>query len=180
MGLVRMWVLVANLVSTKNLINITYLFIYFCFMEGYGGYGFTSRKWGLTLDTIQSLQVVLANGTIANVSQTNYPDLFWVSILNFFFFCLRQPKKKIQFKGFLDRHYVVLLVLLVSSHLFRSKLFLSLIPRPSFHILGILVLLMPPAPRNSFRTSFRPISHRNSVQSWLSVEVPPVEESPWV
>lgn len=45
--------------------------------SGYGGYGFTSRKWGLTLDTIQSLEVVLANGTIANISQTNYPDLFF-------------------------------------------------------------------------------------------------------
>ena len=56
-------------------------FIYlFLVHEGYGGYGFTSRKWGLTLDTIQSLEVVLANSTIANVSQTNYPDLFFVSI----------------------------------------------------------------------------------------------------
>ena len=56
-------------------------FIYLLFLrEGYGGYGFTSRMWGLTLDTIQSLEVVLANGTIANVSSTNYPDLFFVSI----------------------------------------------------------------------------------------------------
>jgi hypothetical protein len=45
--------------------------------SGYGGFGFTSRKWGLTLDTIQCLDVVLANGTIATVSQTNYPDLFF-------------------------------------------------------------------------------------------------------
>ncbi|KAF8956211.1 glucooligosaccharide oxidase [Flammula alnicola] len=45
--------------------------------SGYGGYGFTSRKWGLTLDTIQSLQVVLANGAIVVASSTNNPDLFW-------------------------------------------------------------------------------------------------------
>ncbi|KAF8149346.1 glucooligosaccharide oxidase [Crassisporium funariophilum] len=45
--------------------------------SGYGGYGFTSRKWGLTLDTIQSLDIVLANGTIASASSTNQPDLFW-------------------------------------------------------------------------------------------------------
>lgn len=45
--------------------------------SGYGGYGFTSRKWGLTLDTIQSLEVVLANGTIATASLANYPDLFF-------------------------------------------------------------------------------------------------------
>ena len=63
-------------------IKMVYSFIYlFVFLhEGYGGFGFTSRKWGLTLDTIQSLEVVLANGTIANISQTNYPDLFFVSI----------------------------------------------------------------------------------------------------
>ncbi|KIM45670.1 Glucooligosaccharide oxidase [Hebeloma cylindrosporum] len=45
--------------------------------SGYGGYGFTSRKWGLTLDTIQSLDVVLANGTIVTASNSKYPDLFW-------------------------------------------------------------------------------------------------------
>ncbi|KAF8886861.1 glucooligosaccharide oxidase [Gymnopilus junonius] len=45
--------------------------------SGHGGYGFTSRKWGLTLDTITALQVVLANGTIVMVSSTNYPDLFF-------------------------------------------------------------------------------------------------------
>ncbi|CAA7263467.1 unnamed protein product [Cyclocybe aegerita] len=45
--------------------------------SGYGGYGFTSRKWGLTVDTIVSLDVVLANGTIVSASKTNYSDLFW-------------------------------------------------------------------------------------------------------
>ncbi|PPQ74535.1 hypothetical protein CVT24_000103 [Panaeolus cyanescens] len=45
--------------------------------SGHGGFGFASRAWGLTLDTIQSLEVVLANGTIATASTSNYPDLFW-------------------------------------------------------------------------------------------------------
>ena len=59
-----------------------YLFIY-SFMKGHGGFGITSRMWGLALDTVVGLDVVLANGTIAKVSQDNYPDLFFVSILNF-------------------------------------------------------------------------------------------------
>ncbi|KAF9050595.1 glucooligosaccharide oxidase [Panaeolus papilionaceus] len=45
--------------------------------SGHGGFGFSSRAWGLTLDTIKSLEVVLANGTIATASPTNYPNLFW-------------------------------------------------------------------------------------------------------
>ncbi|KAK2464781.1 hypothetical protein APHAL10511_003199 [Amanita phalloides] len=43
--------------------------------SAFGGWGFTSRMWGLTLDTIQSMEVVLANGTIATVSGND--DLFW-------------------------------------------------------------------------------------------------------
>ncbi|PFH45068.1 Glucooligosaccharide oxidase [Amanita thiersii Skay4041] len=43
----------------------------------FGGFGFTSRMWGLTLDTIQSIDLVLANGTIATASQTQNSDLFW-------------------------------------------------------------------------------------------------------
>ena len=34
--------------------------------------------WGLTLDTIQSLEVVLANGTVTTVSSKKNNDLFWV------------------------------------------------------------------------------------------------------
>uniref|UniRef100_A0A8H7Y257 FAD-binding PCMH-type domain-containing protein n=1 Tax=Psilocybe cubensis TaxID=181762 RepID=A0A8H7Y257_PSICU len=46
--------------------------------SGHGGYGFTSRKWGLTLDTIVAIDVVLANGAILNgVSNSKFPDLFW-------------------------------------------------------------------------------------------------------
>jgi len=43
----------------------------------YGGFGFTSRMWGLTLDTIESYEVVTANGTVTTVSQNSDPDLFW-------------------------------------------------------------------------------------------------------
>ncbi|TEB26805.1 glucooligosaccharide oxidase [Coprinellus micaceus] len=43
----------------------------------YGGYGFTTRNWGLTLDTMISAQIVLANGTIATASQDQNPDLFF-------------------------------------------------------------------------------------------------------
>ncbi|KAF9037140.1 glucooligosaccharide oxidase [Panaeolus papilionaceus] len=45
--------------------------------SGHGGYGFTSRSWGLTLDTVQSLDVVLANGTMVTASSSRHPDLFW-------------------------------------------------------------------------------------------------------
>ena len=56
-------------------------FCYFpniCKLVGHGGYGFTSRAWGLTLDTIVALDVVLADGTILTASAVNHPDLFWV------------------------------------------------------------------------------------------------------
>lgn len=41
-------------------------------------YGFTSRQWGFTLDTMVGATVVLANGTIVNASATTHSDLFWV------------------------------------------------------------------------------------------------------
>ncbi|KZT64704.1 Glucooligosaccharide oxidase [Daedalea quercina L-15889] len=43
----------------------------------YGGYGFTSRQWGLTLDNVIGATVVLANGSIVDTSASQYPDLFW-------------------------------------------------------------------------------------------------------
>ncbi|KAK0491398.1 glucooligosaccharide oxidase [Armillaria novae-zelandiae] len=42
-----------------------------------GGFGFTSRMWGLTLDAVRSMTVVLANGTIVTASNTSNVDLFW-------------------------------------------------------------------------------------------------------
>ncbi|KAJ7794542.1 glucooligosaccharide oxidase [Mycena olivaceomarginata] len=44
---------------------------------GYGGFGFTSRAWGLTLDTVKSATVVLANGTVVQTSSNANPDLFF-------------------------------------------------------------------------------------------------------
>jgi hypothetical protein len=49
-------------------------------MPGYGGFGFASRKWGLTLDTIKSINMVLANGTIITASSSQYSDIFWVNL----------------------------------------------------------------------------------------------------
>ncbi|KAK7054995.1 hypothetical protein VNI00_003458 [Paramarasmius palmivorus] len=43
----------------------------------YGGFGFTSRLWGLMTDTITAANVVLANGTLARIDAETYPDLFW-------------------------------------------------------------------------------------------------------
>ncbi|KAJ7745583.1 glucooligosaccharide oxidase [Mycena maculata] len=45
--------------------------------SGYGGFGFTSRAWGLTLDTVKSATVVLANGTVVAASANVNPDIFW-------------------------------------------------------------------------------------------------------
>ncbi|KAJ6605840.1 glucooligosaccharide oxidase [Mycena sp. CBHHK59/15] len=45
--------------------------------SGYGGFGFTSRAWGLTLDTIKSATVVLANATVVTASASVNSDLFW-------------------------------------------------------------------------------------------------------
>lgn len=43
----------------------------------HGGFGYSSRAWGLTLDTIIGLDVVLANGTFICATSTVYPDIFY-------------------------------------------------------------------------------------------------------
>ncbi|KAE9373757.1 Glucooligosaccharide oxidase [Stipitochalara longipes BDJ] len=43
----------------------------------HGGYGYASRKWGLALDHIVALDVVLANGTQIHANSTSYPDIFY-------------------------------------------------------------------------------------------------------
>ncbi|KAM0183970.1 hypothetical protein ACHAPF_000415 [Botrytis cinerea] len=43
----------------------------------HGGYGYASRIWGLALDTIVGLDVVLANGTQIHTTATAYPDIFY-------------------------------------------------------------------------------------------------------
>ena len=42
-----------------------------------GGYGWRCRKWGLTCDHIVGAEVVLADGSVVEVSQENHPDLLW-------------------------------------------------------------------------------------------------------
>lgn len=49
-------------------------------LTAFGGFGFASRLWGLTLDTITAVNLVLPNGTITRVTDQNNPDLFWVRI----------------------------------------------------------------------------------------------------
>ncbi|KAJ8092161.1 hypothetical protein PM082_023988 [Marasmius tenuissimus] len=43
----------------------------------FGGFGHASRMWGLTLDAIDSLEVVIANGTITHACRSSHPELFW-------------------------------------------------------------------------------------------------------
>lgn len=43
----------------------------------FGGFGYASREWGLTLDNVLSHEVVLGNGTIVTASKSTNPDLFW-------------------------------------------------------------------------------------------------------
>ncbi|KAJ7282834.1 FAD-binding domain-containing protein [Mycena rebaudengoi] len=44
---------------------------------GFGGWGLSSRNWGLLIDQIVAADVVLANGTAVHVSHTENSDLFW-------------------------------------------------------------------------------------------------------
>lgn len=46
----------------------------------HGGYGYASRNWGLSMDQIVGLDVVLANGSAVHASETEYPDVYYVSI----------------------------------------------------------------------------------------------------
>lgn len=42
-----------------------------------GGIGFLSRKLGLTIDNLLGAQVVLADCSLVEVSESSHPDLFW-------------------------------------------------------------------------------------------------------
>ena len=43
----------------------------------HGGFGYSSRAWGLALDTIVGLDVVLANGSFVHATSTAYPDVYY-------------------------------------------------------------------------------------------------------
>ncbi|KAJ3888577.1 hypothetical protein GG344DRAFT_67830 [Lentinula edodes] len=45
--------------------------------SGFGGWGFASRMWGMTLDNVLSATVVLANGSIVTASEDSNPELYW-------------------------------------------------------------------------------------------------------
>jgi FAD/FMN-containing dehydrogenase len=42
-----------------------------------GGFGWLSRKYGLTIDNLESAEVVTAAGDLVRASATEHPDLFW-------------------------------------------------------------------------------------------------------
>ena len=42
-----------------------------------GGFGWLSRKYGMTVDNLESAEVVLADGRVLQVSATEHADLFW-------------------------------------------------------------------------------------------------------
>lgn len=42
-----------------------------------GGIGWMVRKFGLTIDNVVAAQVVIADGTVLQASETENPDLFW-------------------------------------------------------------------------------------------------------
>lgn len=43
----------------------------------HGGYGYQSRAWGLAVDSICGLDVVLADGTLLHVTENDHPELFY-------------------------------------------------------------------------------------------------------
>ena len=42
-----------------------------------GGFGWLSRKYGMTIDNLESAEVVTAAGQVLHASATEHPDLFW-------------------------------------------------------------------------------------------------------
>jgi FAD/FMN-containing dehydrogenase len=42
-----------------------------------GGYGWLSGRYGLTLDSLLAVRIVLADGSIVTASEDSHPDLFW-------------------------------------------------------------------------------------------------------
>ncbi|KAJ5175428.1 uncharacterized protein N7482_001305 [Penicillium canariense] len=72
----------------------------------HGGYGYVSRAWGLAMDTIIGLDVVLANGSLIHASASTYPDIYFALrgaadsfgiITTFYLQTLAAPKKIVVF-----------------------------------------------------------------------------------
>lgn len=42
-----------------------------------GGFGWCSRKYGMTLDNLLSADVVLADGSLVHCDEKAHADLFW-------------------------------------------------------------------------------------------------------
>ncbi len=42
-----------------------------------GGFGWVTRKFGMTIDNLLSAEVVTANGSVVTASETVHPELFW-------------------------------------------------------------------------------------------------------
>ena len=42
-----------------------------------GGFGWLSRKYGMTIDNLESAEVVVATGEIVRANANDHPDLFW-------------------------------------------------------------------------------------------------------
>lgn len=42
-----------------------------------GGFGWTSRKFGLTIDNLLSVDIITADGALRRADATQHPDLFW-------------------------------------------------------------------------------------------------------
>jgi FAD/FMN-containing dehydrogenase len=67
----------------------------------HGGYGMSSHTHGLALDWLVGMKVVLANGTVVTVSDTQHPELYWalkgagssMAIVAEFYFRTFEPPK---------------------------------------------------------------------------------------
>jgi FAD/FMN-containing dehydrogenase len=42
-----------------------------------GGFGYLSRRWGLTVDSLRSVDLVTAAGELVTASEHDHPELFW-------------------------------------------------------------------------------------------------------
>ena len=73
----------------------------------HGGYGSVSRAWGLALDAITAMDVVLANGSCVHTTSTSYPDLYYVCSCPVQLECVKIADPKI-------RHFEVRPILLAS------------------------------------------------------------------